>query len=308
MSVDPRAFLNWYTPRRRRFEWGFWIVLYLVNAVANSVVRVLDLDPSGTTARWEPVAWECSSALVLLLLVWPVVLFTRHWSFRWTHSVRWLAGHALASVVYSLAHVALMVALREFVYLLAGGDYDFGHWPSELFYEYLKDARSYAGVVLFIEAYRFIVRRLAGEARWLDSPPDPPSDTIGDSSDRDRNGKSDRNSDHDSDRDPPDYPDRFLVKMLGREFLVPADRIDYAQAAGNYVNLVVGGREYPLRSTMKGLLARLDPQRFRRVHRSYLVRIDQIAEIEPLEGGDARLTLSTGAVVPCSRSYRSELN
>ncbi|WP_275401499.1 LytTR family DNA-binding domain-containing protein [Wenzhouxiangella limi] len=96
--------------------------------------------------------------------------------------------------------------------------------------------------------------------------------------------------------------------MLGREFLVPAMDIEYAQAAGNYANLVVGGREYPLRSTMKGLLQRLDPERFRRVHRSYLVRIDQVTEIKPLESGDARLTLSSGAVVPCSRRYRAELS
>ncbi len=288
MSIDTRALWRWYKPRRSRFEWGFWIALYLVNGVANSVVRVLEIDPSDATAGWEPVVWECSSALSFLLLVWPVVVLTRHWSWSWQHSFRWLAGHALASIVYSLAHVVMMVAMRELAYRLAGGDYDFGHWPSELFYEYLKDARSYVGVVLFIEGYRFIVRRLTGEARWLDAPPD---------------------GQRDAPRvDEPDYPDRFLVKMLGREFLVPATHIEYAQAAGNYVNLVVGGREYPLRSTMKGLLERLDPERFRRVHRSYLVRIDQVTQIKPLESGDARLTLSSGAVVPCSRRYRAELS
>jgi hypothetical protein len=290
--MDSRSFLDWYAPHRTRFEWGFWIVLYLVNGVANSVVRVLDLEPADPTAPWEPVAWECSSALALLLLVWPVVVFTRHWVWSWSHPVRWLAGHAVASVVFSLAHVLLMVAMRETAYRLAGGDYDFGHWPSELVYEYLKDARTYAGVVLFIEGYRFILRRLAGEARWLDAPPD---------------GRPEPSSGDDAGSGLPDYCDRFLVKMLGREFLVPAADIDYAQAAGNYVNLVVGGREYPLRSTMKGLLERLDPERFRRVHRSYLVRIDRVAEIEPLDSGDARLKLVDGTELPCSRSYRSGL-
>jgi hypothetical protein len=287
MSIDTRALWRWYRSRRRPFEWGFWIALYAINAVANSVIRVLEVGPGDVTAQWEPVVWECSSALALLLLVWPVVVFTRHWAWSWAHPFRWLSGHLGASIVYSLAHVFLMVGMREVVYALEGGNYDFGHWPSELFYEYLKDCRTYAGVVLLIEGYRFIVRRLAGEARWLDAPPD---DTCGS-----------------SERDEDKYPQRFLVKMLGREFLVPADDIDYAKAAGNYVNLVVGGREYPLRSTMKSLLDRLDPARFRRVHRSYLVRIERIAEIEPLEGGDARLILSDGSVVPCSRSYRAEL-
>jgi len=290
--MDSRSILNWYAPRRLRFEWGFWIVLYLVNAVANSAVRVLELEAGGPTAGWEPVVWECSSALALLLLVWPVVVFTRHWSWSWTHPVRWLVGHVAASVLYSLAHVLLMVAMREAAYRLAGADYDFGHWPSEMVYEYLKDARTYAGVVLFIEGYRFIVRRLAGEARWLDAPPD---------------GRLEGSRGDDVPDGPTDYPDRFLVKMLGREFLVAAAQIDYAKAAGNYVNLVVGEREYPLRSTMKSLLERLDPERFRRVHRSYLVRIERVAEIEPLDGGDARLTLVDGTELPCSRRYRSAL-
>jgi hypothetical protein len=287
MSIDTRTLWRWYGPRRQAFEWGFWIALYGVNAVTNSVVRVLEIDPQDATAAWEPVVWECSSALAMLLLVWPIVVFTRHWAFSWTHPFRWLAGHLGASAVYSLAHVLLMVGMRETVYMLAGGDYDFGHWPSELFYEYLKDGRTYAGLVVLIEGYRFIVRRMAGEARWLDAPPD------------DLPGASDR--------DAATYPERFLVKMLGREFLVPAADIDYAQAAGNYVNLVVSGREYPLRSTMKSLVDRLDPARFRRVHRSYLVQIDRVTQIEPLEGGDARLTLSDGTVVPCSRSYREAL-
>jgi hypothetical protein len=292
MRIDSRSFLDWYAPRRKRFEWGFWIVLYLVNAGANSAVRVLELDAADPIAPWEPVLWESSSALALLLLVWPVVVFTRHWSWSWSHPIRWLAGHFVASVVFSLAHVLLMIAMREAAYRLAGGDYNFGHWPSELVYEYLKDARTYAGVVLFIEGYRFILRRLAGEARWLDAPPDDLQESS--SGDAEADG-------------PTDYCERFLIKMLGREFLVPAADIDYAQAAGNYVNLVVGGREYPLRSTMKGLIERLDPERFRRVHRSYLVRLDRIAEIEPLDSGDARLKLVDGTELPCSRSYRSTL-
>jgi hypothetical protein len=292
MRLDARSFLDWYAPRRMRFEWGFWIVLYLVNAVANSVVRLIELEPADPTAGWELIVWECSSALALLLLVWPAVVFTRHWSWSWSHPVRWLVGHVVAGVVYSLTHVLLMVAMREAAYRLAGGDYDFGHWPSELLYEFLKDARTYAGVVLLIEGYRFILRRSAGEARWLDAPPD---------------GRAESSSGELATGLRSGYPDRFLVKMLGREFLVPAADIDYAQAAGNYVNLVVGGREYPLRSTMKGLIERLDPERFRRVHRSYLVRLDRIAEIEPLDSGDARLKLVDGTELPCSRSYRSML-
>lgn len=284
MRPDSAEILRRFEPWQRVFERGFWIVLYLVNAVANSVTVALDLERRGVDAApWEAVVWESSSALSLLLLVWPVVWLTRRFPLQWAGLGRRLGLHLAASVVYSLAHVVAMVAMREFAYALAGAEYSFGHWPSELFYEYLKDVRSYAGVVMMIEGYRFVLRRMQGEARW----PDPPERAIG--------GVS-------------DHPERFLVKMLGREFLVPADRIEYASAAGNYVNLHVAGRDYPLRSTMKDLIGQLAPSRFRRVHRSHIVNLDHLVEIRPGDSGDATLRMSNGMRIPCSRQYRATLN
>lgn len=77
--------------------------------------------------------------------------------------------------------------------------------------------------------------------------------------------------------------------------------------SGNYVNLRVRGHDYPLRSTLGGIEARLDPVRFARVHRSYMVNLDHIASIEPLETGDARVHMQDGAKLPCSRTYRADL-
>ena len=99
----------------------------------------------------------------------------------------------------------------------------------------------------------------------------------------------------------------FAVRKLGKEFLVAANDIEVLQASGNYVNLRVRGREYPLRSTMAAIEPRLDPARFVRVHRSYMVNLDHVAEIEPLDTGDARLTMHDGSRVPCSRRYREAL-
>jgi DNA-binding LytR/AlgR family response regulator len=76
---------------------------------------------------------------------------------------------------------------------------------------------------------------------------------------------------------------------------------------GNYVNLCVRGRDYPLRSTMAAIEARLDPARFVRVHRSYIVNLDSIAEIEQTDGGDERIVMKSGQAVPCSRRYREAL-
>lgn len=94
------------------------------------------------------------------------------------------------------------------------------------------------------------------------------------------------------------------MRKLGREFLVAANDIEWLEASGNYVNLHVAGRAYPLRSTLSGIEARLDPSRFIRIHRSYLVNLDRVESIEPLDTGDARVHLRDGTALPCSRSHR----
>ena len=161
--------------------------------------------------------------------------------------------------------------------------YDFGHWPTQWSYEYPKDVRTYFLKLAIVYGYRFIVRRLQGEARLLAAPDEgPPVEPI-------------------------ERPERFLVRKLGREFLVAAQDFEWLEADGNYVNLHVKGRLYPLRSTMTAIEPRLDPARFLRVHRSYIVNLGHLAEIEPLETGDARLKLCDGTQVSCSRRYRPAL-
>lgn len=73
--------------------------------------------------------------------------------------------------------------------------------------------------------------------------------------------------------EPLDRPERFLVRKLGRDFLVATADIEWIQASGNYVNLHVRGHDYPLRSTMAAIEAKLDPAVFVRIHRSYLVNL-----------------------------------
>jgi hypothetical protein len=101
--------------------------------------------------------------------------------------------------------------------------------------------------------------------------------------------------------------DKAFIAMLGKEFLLNASEIEWLQASGNYVNLHVRGRDYPLRATMAGIEERLDPARFVRVHRGYFVNLDYLVEIEPLETGDARLQMRDGTKISCSRRYRAAL-
>lgn len=63
-------------------------------------------------------------------------------------------------------------------------------------------------------------------------------------------------------------------------------------------------------SALNGLsrvAAQLDPDRFVRIHRSYIVNLDRVASIEPLDSGDARVHLDDGTELPCSRRQRDEL-
>jgi hypothetical protein len=261
-------------------EVAFWVTLYTLNTVFNGLVARID---HARTAAWEPWVWESSSALLILLLIPFVKVVERRWPFRfdtWRHS---LPRHLLASVAFSLMHVAGMVGLRKLAYGMAGQHYHLGAWWPNFGYEYLKDIRSYFTIVAMICLSRLWLLRQQGEAKLLAEPDDGPP------------------------VEPVERPARFLVRKLGKEFLVNASEIEWLQAAGNYVNLHVRGRDYPLRSTMAGIEARLDPARFLRVHRGYFINLDYLVEIEPLETGDARLRLRDGTTVPCSRRYRAAL-
>lgn len=268
----------------RILELGFWPATAAIQTGANTLIVLMeDRRAGGTLATWEPLVWEASSNGMLLLLVPAVLWFTRRFPLHVDTWRRHLPWHLLASVAFSLAHVLGMVAVRELAYAAQGAEYDFGHWPSELVYEYIKDVRTYALFVAVIEGYRYLRRRLQGEVRILDAPDTGPP------------------------LEPVERPERFLVRKLGREFLVAAAEVEWAQASGNYVNLRMRGHDYPLRSTLAALETRLDPARFARIHRSYLVNLGLVASIEPLDTADARVHLRDGTVLPCSRRYRDSL-
>jgi hypothetical protein len=293
MDFDSRQWLDRYQPYRRAFEVGAWIVFYCLQALANSITVQMDIDRVDLAGfePWEPWVWEWSSNLVLLALVPLFLVFDRRFPLAIGRLRRSIPAHLAATVVFSVLHVTAMVAIRKGVYAANGGVYDFGDWGAEYFYEFLKDFRSYFGMLATVYLYRFVLLRMQGEARLLDAPPvDAPAA-----------------NDPPASEPVPDRPERFLVRMLGKEFLLPAADIECLQASGNYVNLRVRGRDYPLRSTLAAIEARLDPSRFVRVHRSWLVNLDFLAEIEPLDTGDARLTLRDRTRVPCSRTYRAAL-
>ena len=284
MPEPSEDLLKRYLPWRRWFEVGFWVLNFLFAAVVNSVIVNIDVSRVHLKfAAWEPVVWEWSSNLVLLALVPAVIVFERRFPIHFGALRRSLPWHVPGAMLFSVAHVVAMVGLREIAYFAMGADYDFGNWPRELAYEFLKDSQTYVGILLAVGLYRLLLLRLQGEARLLEVP------------------------DEGAPVEPVDRPDRFLIRKLGKEFLVAAQDIEWLQASGNYVNLRVRGHDYPLRITMAAIEPRLDPARFFRVHRSFMVNLDQVAEIQPVESGDARLIMRDGSRIPCSRRYRAAL-
>lgn len=101
--------------------------------------------------------------------------------------------------------------------------------------------------------------------------------------------------------------DRLVVKHAGRVFFVRTSDIDYLQAAGNYVRLHVGKDEHLVRETMNSLESKLDQERFARIHRSTIVNIERIKELQPAFHGDYVVILRTGAHLTLSRGYRARV-
>ena len=106
--------------------------------------------------------------------------------------------------------------------------------------------------------------------------------------------------------EPTQAPDRLVVKSGGRIFFIRTDEIDWVDAAGNYVRLHVKGDAYLFRETMSAMEARLDPNRFVRIHRSHIVNADRIKELQP-GAGDHSVILRSGVKLPLSRGYKDRL-
>ncbi len=96
-------------------------------------------------------------------------------------------------------------------------------------------------------------------------------------------------------------PNRLLVPDGRRIVPVPVTSITWIRSEGDYARIHAGARSYVVYRTLNDLEGRLDPTDFLRVHRSAIVRVDQIAEIQPLESSRYGVTLTDGTRVVVSR-------
>lgn len=107
--------------------------------------------------------------------------------------------------------------------------------------------------------------------------------------------------------DAPRYLTRLMVKTGGRVLFLKTAEIDWIEAYDNYVRLHTGGKAHLLRQTMNELAATLSPEQFARIHRSAIVNLDRVKELQPLFNGEAVLLLQDGTKLKLSRSRRENL-
>jgi two-component system LytT family response regulator len=100
----------------------------------------------------------------------------------------------------------------------------------------------------------------------------------------------------------------IVVREHDRYLLVPTTQVHALEATGNYVSLHCERANHIVRSTLAALEARLDPQRFLRVHRSWIVNLEQVREAHPWTKGGWLLVTRTGLQIPVGQQYRDALS
>jgi DNA-binding LytR/AlgR family response regulator len=242
---------------------GFLFAVIIVNISSHAIE-----DPE--IALWQPALWEFSSYIAILMLV--PLIYSGYGRFHWRPLglPRFVALQAVCCLVFSLAHIALMVAMRVAGYALAGEVYDFVHgrlWLV-LIYEVRKDAITFIVVMAIV---------------WVDERLRAQKVTAS--------------------------PERLEVKTDGRTLYLEPEDIIFVEAAGNYVELHQTGKAQPLllRGTLNEFEMRLKANDFVRVHRSRLINRRHIASHTGTSSGDLRITLADGRELAGSRRYRDNL-
>jgi two-component system, LytTR family, response regulator len=100
---------------------------------------------------------------------------------------------------------------------------------------------------------------------------------------------------------------RVLVKSAGKVYAVRLEDVDSIQSAGHYLEMHAGSATHLVRGSIGWIETRLDPARFTRIHRSVIVNVDRIRELQPAFHGEFVVILQNGRRLRCSRSYGDAL-
>jgi two-component system, LytTR family, response regulator len=108
-------------------------------------------------------------------------------------------------------------------------------------------------------------------------------------------------------RPPAQYLDRIPVRDGSRVFIIPVAKLDYAEAQDDYVALAWEGQKHLKQQTISSLESALDPSRFLRIHRSYIVNLERVARVEPYAKDSHVAVLTNGAKLPVSKTGYARL-
>jgi len=105
----------------------------------------------------------------------------------------------------------------------------------------------------------------------------------------------------------PQYLERLVIKAGGRITFLRTDEINWIEADDKYVHLHTSKVRPMVRQTLSAMEAQLDPKKFRRVHRSAIVNVERITELQPLFSGEYSILLQDGTKLTLSRNYKDKL-
>lgn len=261
--------------RADRRTWFFFGLFMLASFFEKSLSDRHDLLRAGSAHPDLPWLSQATSHIVILAMVPFITTMLSRFPLsadRWRPN---LAIHALATVVFSVVHILLMVTLRKLLTpLVFGFPYEFGFSDGSVWlYEYRKDVLTYALIAAIFWMNRVV------EQRSLETKAT-------------RTEAKDRH--------------RLTLKSGGQTFFVRADDVIWAKAASNYVEVGTPARTHLARMTLTELERLLEDAggNHARVHRSHIVHLDHVIAITPTGEGDALIELDTGETVPGSRRYR----
>lgn len=270
---------TFFIKHKKLLAFTFFTTFASLNAWVSSISLVADHQKNNASfASWEPYAWEFSSLFMLLVLIPYIALINKKYPLKYGRFKFNLMVHFFHTTVFSLIHSVGMIWIRKLIYQINETSYDFGHWPTELFYEYRKDVLTYFIVLALIYIYGLVINQIEGIASLIT--------------------EDDKQSlEH--------KVDKLLIKKKGREYIIDLAEVSTIEAGGNYIYIHANKHVYPMRETMTNILKRLDKKQFIQVHRSFIVNIEFTKEIISSESSDFSIKLINNRSVPLSRKYRS---
>lgn len=262
---------------RTTFFWvaGFFTAFLVVDILS----RITEQSrTSNDLAVAQNALYESSSILVILALYPLIRMAVTYAAPGQHHWRRIIAVHAGFCLVFSIIHIAGMVAIRKAVFPFAfGGPYIFtDNLLREFIYEFRKDAVTYALIAFFIT----FGRQLEQQRRELAAA-----------------------------REDARKSQKLTLKCGGRSIFIDAASVVWAKSASNYVEVKASGETHLARSTLGAIENQLADAGASavRVHRSWVVNRDHIKKIDPTGEGDVRIAMSDGTIAPGSRRYRDKL-